>query len=269
MRLRRPGSYLSPPGLSRVPGGRDASLLPEGVPLHSDTQPGGGSLRRCMRWTRRGANAQDGPFANLDARGVVLRRGEYTDGTPSGTWTTFYSNGKRKSEGRMEGNIPQGLWTEWFEDGRVLATKEYEQGRVVRYDGRPFSGFGVASEHDQAFYIQRAPQVAIVRVTELLADMPSAMDPGTVIFEVVEPLRASRWAASVAASSHSSSSGMKVGMVAIAGIAPEPDEVSDLINPPQKLQGYVTGVIPFPSVEEARKQAHTRVPGLGQSRSTP
>lgn len=269
MRLRCPWLVcLLLASLASLAGERPPSC-PKGALLHSDTQPGGGSLRRCMRVDATGKQVEHGPFAWLDARGVVLRRGEYTDGTPSGTWTTFYANGKRKSEGRMEGNSPQGLWTEWFEDGRVLATKEYEQGRVVRYNGQPFSGFGDGSEDDQAFYIQRAPQVAIVRVTELLAGMPSALDPGTVIFEVVEPLRGKpvgRFGGSVLSLS---SSGMKVGMVAIAGIALEPYEVSDFINPSQKLQGYVTGVIPFPSVEEARKQARTRVPGLGQSRPTP
>jgi hypothetical protein len=161
----------------------------------------------------------------------------------------------------MDGSTRHGLWTQWSQDGRVLVKDEYEHGRLVRQNGRLISTFGHGPEADHAFYIRHSPQVAVVRVVEILPVPGRALDPGTVIFEVVEPLRGepagrvSGYALSLSAAA------VEVGTVAIAGIEPGPHEVQEFGFPPQHVEGAVTGVITVSSVEQARQQARTLVPG--------
>ncbi|MCP3142260.1 toxin-antitoxin system YwqK family antitoxin [Pyxidicoccus xibeiensis] len=241
--------------------GEPHPACPKGALLHSEQQFDGYTWRRCERVEASGKRVSHGPFAELDGQGRLQRRGGYTDGKPSGTWTTYHPNGTRKAAGPMEGNTFHGLWTEWFEDGRVLVTKEYEHGRLVRQNGRLMSTFGDGPKADHAFYIQRSRQVAIVRVVDILPGLQTALDPGTVIFEVLEPLRGTPAGRVSGHVGSVTTTGVEVGTVALAGIEPEPHDVKEVMHPPQRVEGRVTGVIIVPSVEQARQQARTLGPG--------
>lgn len=93
--------------------------------------------------------------------GVPRERGEYVDGLRVGTWTQWWSNGEKRSEGGRRPDAAtktsprHGPWTFWHANGVIAARGVYDRGRrsgVFEYsidDGR-LDGDRSGFYHDDA-----------------------------------------------------------------------------------------------------------------------
>ena len=57
---------------------------------------------------------------------------ETTQGRMDGNYVSYYSNGKKKSEGKFENNYRSGLWTVWDSTGKIRMQRVYENPFVFK-----------------------------------------------------------------------------------------------------------------------------------------
>ena len=78
-----------------------------------------------MRQANFNADILDGEYIEYDEDGEVVTKGEFLDGTEQGHW--FYRRNKAIEEGDYDDGLRTGTWKTWYEDGKFSSEIEYDQ----------------------------------------------------------------------------------------------------------------------------------------------
>ncbi|MCB0794757.1 MAG: hypothetical protein KDB88_08475, partial [Flavobacteriales bacterium] len=88
--------------------------------LHGDVEEHDGSGRPVLK-ARYELGSLDGPFKRWRREDTLVRgsyvEGWYTQGKRTGTWTSYYGNGGKASEGSFRNGRLIGGWTRWDREG--------------------------------------------------------------------------------------------------------------------------------------------------------
>ena len=78
-----------------------------------------------MRQANFNADILDGEYIEYDEDGEVVTKGEFLDGTEQGHW--FYRRNKAIEEGDYDDGLRTGTWKTWYEEGKISSEIEYDQ----------------------------------------------------------------------------------------------------------------------------------------------
>lgn len=107
-----------------------------------------GKLSRIMNYDR---GSPVGQIRQWSEEGIIVKQGQFLDGSPSGVWRHFYPNGKlqhvinfsspfgstqsfsasgkRMAEGQFYDGAKLGAWMQWNEEGKVIAKCDFGRGQ--------------------------------------------------------------------------------------------------------------------------------------------
>lgn len=62
------------------------------------------------------------------SNGNLMKEGNYSNGQLSGNWIFYYPSGIKKEEGNYQNNIKSGNWTYYYENGKISSQGNYSNG---------------------------------------------------------------------------------------------------------------------------------------------